>query len=135
MATISSTMTDGPGGKLFPMEAGGPMQGICRVNEWADVHEYSVDGWAEVVVYKVGTWYHIHRWAQTDIKLDGWAEGIIKYCIRRVGPDTYYLDRWAESVFKNISLDGWAKGIVRDIVLDGWAKGGIKYRRVGPCLS
>jgi hypothetical protein len=63
MAKISSTMTDGPGGKLFLMEAGGPMQGICRVNEWADVHEYSVDGWAEVVVYKVGTWYHIHGWA------------------------------------------------------------------------
>jgi hypothetical protein len=51
MAKISSTMTDGPGGKLFPMEAGGPMQGICRVNEWADVHEYLVDGWAEVVGY------------------------------------------------------------------------------------
>ena len=62
MVRISSTMTDGPGGILFPMEAGGPMQGICRVDEWADVHVYS---------------------------LDGWAEGIIKYCIRRVGPDTY----------------------------------------------
>ncbi|KAG1794242.1 uncharacterized protein HD556DRAFT_1308291 [Suillus plorans] len=43
--------TDGPGGKLFPMEAGGPMQGIYRVDEWADVHEYSVDGWAGVVGY------------------------------------------------------------------------------------
>ncbi|KAG1808807.1 hypothetical protein EV424DRAFT_1350238 [Suillus variegatus] len=29
-------MTDGPGGKLFLMEAGGPMQGIYRVDEWAD---------------------------------------------------------------------------------------------------
>jgi hypothetical protein len=82
-------MTDGLGGKLFPMEAGGPMQGICRVNEWADVHEYSVDGWAKVVVYKVGTWYHIHRWAQTDIKLEGWAEGIIKYRIRWVGRECF----------------------------------------------
>jgi hypothetical protein len=51
MAKISSTMTDGLGGKLFPMKAGGPMQGICRVNEWADVHEYLVDGWAQVVGY------------------------------------------------------------------------------------
>jgi hypothetical protein len=49
MAKISLTITDGPGGKLFPMEVGGPMQGICRVNEWVDVYEYSVDGWAEVV--------------------------------------------------------------------------------------
>ena len=40
MIKISSTMTDGPGGKLFPMEAGGPMQGIYRVDEWADVNEY-----------------------------------------------------------------------------------------------
>ena len=40
MIKIFSTMTDGPGGKLFPMEAGGPMQGIYRVDEWADVHEY-----------------------------------------------------------------------------------------------
>ncbi|KAG1786964.1 hypothetical protein EV424DRAFT_1356652 [Suillus variegatus] len=51
MMKISSTMTDGPGGKLFPMEAGGPMQGIYRVDEWADVNEYLVDGWAEVVGY------------------------------------------------------------------------------------
>jgi hypothetical protein len=51
MAKISLTMTDGLGGKLFLMEVGGPMQGICRVNEWADVHEYSVDGWAKVVGY------------------------------------------------------------------------------------
>jgi hypothetical protein len=40
MIKIFSTMTDGPGGKLFPMEAGGPMQGIYRVDEWADVNEY-----------------------------------------------------------------------------------------------
>ncbi|KAG2354991.1 hypothetical protein BDR07DRAFT_1464764 [Suillus spraguei] len=35
------------------MTAGGPMQGICRVDEWANVHEYPVDGWAEVVGYHV----------------------------------------------------------------------------------
>ncbi|KAG1806380.1 uncharacterized protein HD556DRAFT_1302870 [Suillus plorans] len=44
-------MTDGLGGKLFLMEAGGPMQGIYRVDEWADVHGYLVDGWAKVVGY------------------------------------------------------------------------------------
>jgi hypothetical protein len=51
MVKIFSTMMDGPGGKLFLMEAGGPMQGICRVNEWTNVHEYLVDGWAEVIGY------------------------------------------------------------------------------------
>jgi hypothetical protein len=51
MTKISLTLMDGPGEKLFPMEAGGPMQGICRVNKWANVHEYSVDGWAKVVGY------------------------------------------------------------------------------------
>jgi hypothetical protein len=51
MIKISSTMTDGLGGKLFPMEVGGPMQGIYRVDEWAHAHEYSVDGRAEVVGY------------------------------------------------------------------------------------
>jgi hypothetical protein len=39
------------GREIIPDGGGGPMQGICRVNEWADVHEYSVDGWAEVVGY------------------------------------------------------------------------------------
>jgi hypothetical protein len=53
MVRISLTMTDGLGGILFLMQAGGPMQGICKVDEWADVHEYSVDGWAEVVGYNV----------------------------------------------------------------------------------
>jgi hypothetical protein len=81
MVKISSTMTDGPGGILFLMEVGGLMQGVCRVDEWADVHQYSVDGWAEVAGYYVdgcikvdvyqidryvkGTCYHIHRWAHT----------------------------------------------------------------------
>jgi hypothetical protein len=88
MVEISSFMMDGPGGILFPMTVGGPMQGICRVDEWADVHEYLVDRWAEVVGYHVdgcikvdvnqidryekGTCYHIHGWAQTHIKLDGY---------------------------------------------------------------
>jgi hypothetical protein len=44
MIKLSSTMTDG--GKLFPTEVGGPMQGIYRVDEWANVHEYLIDGWA-----------------------------------------------------------------------------------------
>jgi hypothetical protein len=104
MVEISSLMTDGPGGILFPMTAGGPMQGICRVDEWADVHEYPVDGWAEVVRYYVdgctkvdvyqvdryvkGTCYHIHGWAQTHIRRLG-RECYIKYCIRRVGRGWY----------------------------------------------
>jgi hypothetical protein len=46
-------MMDGPGVILFPMEAGGPMWGICRVDEWANGHEYSIDGWVEVVGYYV----------------------------------------------------------------------------------
>ncbi|KAG1729392.1 hypothetical protein EDB19DRAFT_1832434 [Suillus lakei] len=33
--------------------ASGPMWGICRVDEWADGHQYSIDGWAEVVGYYV----------------------------------------------------------------------------------
>ncbi|KAG1836600.1 hypothetical protein C8R48DRAFT_680467 [Suillus tomentosus] len=56
------------------------------------------DGWAEVVGYYADGC--IKGWAQTHIKLDGWAE-----------------DRWAE-------------GVVWDVVLDGWAEGGIKYRWV-----
>jgi hypothetical protein len=53
MAEISSTMTDGPGRKLFLMEAGGPMQGICRVNEWAKVVGYNADGCIKVDVYQI----------------------------------------------------------------------------------
>ena len=84
-------MTDGLGGILFPMETGGPMWGICTVDEWAEGHEYSIDRWAEVVGYYVdgctnvdvyqiegygkGTCYQIHGWAEMYIILDGWAEG------------------------------------------------------------
>ncbi|KAG1778620.1 hypothetical protein EV702DRAFT_1044482 [Suillus placidus] len=67
-----------------------------RVDEWADVNEYSVDGWAEVVGY--------------------YADGCIKV-------DVYQIDGWAESVLYNISLDGWAEGVVLEIELDGWAEG------------
>jgi len=79
MVKVSSTMMDGPGGYhyqwrwvgpsgyilnynrwaggiLFLMEAGGPMCGIRRVDEWANGHEYSIDGWAEVVEYNVYGW-------------------------------------------------------------------------------
>ncbi|KAG1794528.1 uncharacterized protein HD556DRAFT_1307911 [Suillus plorans] len=46
-------MTDGPGGKLFPMEAGGPMQGIYRVDGWAEVVGYYADGCIKVDVYEI----------------------------------------------------------------------------------
>ncbi|KAG1779851.1 hypothetical protein EV702DRAFT_1043257 [Suillus placidus] len=46
-------MTDGLEVILFLMEASGPIWGICRVDEWAHGHEYSIDGWAEVVGYYV----------------------------------------------------------------------------------
>jgi hypothetical protein len=39
--------------EISPMEVGECMQGICRVDEWADGHEYSLDKWADVVGYYV----------------------------------------------------------------------------------
>ncbi|KAG1784675.1 uncharacterized protein HD556DRAFT_1314889 [Suillus plorans] len=53
LSTSYRGMNDGPGGILFLMEAGGPMWGICRVDEWADGHGYSIDGWTKVVGYYV----------------------------------------------------------------------------------
>ncbi|KAG2046783.1 kinase-like protein [Suillus hirtellus] len=44
---------DEPGGKLFPMEAGGPMQEIYRVDEWAELVEYYADGCMKVDVYEI----------------------------------------------------------------------------------
>jgi hypothetical protein len=67
-------MTDGPGVILFPMEAGGPMWGICRVDEWADGHEYSIDGWAEVVGYYVDGCTKVDMY-----QIDGYAKVLITY--------------------------------------------------------
>ena len=112
-------LTDGLGGILFPMEAGGPMCGICRVDEWADGHEYSIDGWAEVVGYYVdgctkvggyqidgyaeGTCHHIHEWAQIYTILDGWAGQGYIVSHTRVGPDIYYL-RWVGRVSRKVGI-------------------------------
>ncbi|KAG1811601.1 hypothetical protein EV424DRAFT_1349619 [Suillus variegatus] len=46
MIKISSTMTDGPGGKLFPMEA----------DRWAEVVGYYADGCIKVDVYEIDGW-------------------------------------------------------------------------------
>ena len=63
-------MTDGPGGILFPMEAGGPMWGICTVDEWANGYQYSIDGWAEVVGY------YVDGCTNVDVyQIDGYAKG------------------------------------------------------------
>ncbi|KAG1866340.1 hypothetical protein C8R48DRAFT_672098 [Suillus tomentosus] len=43
MLKISSTMTDGPGGKLFPMEADG----------WAEVVGYYADGCIKIDMYEI----------------------------------------------------------------------------------
>jgi hypothetical protein len=83
MVKISSTITDELGGILFLMEVGGPMQGISyRVDEWAEVVGYYVDGCIKVDVYQIDrymndTCYHVYGWAQMHIKLDGWAKGNI----------------------------------------------------------
>jgi hypothetical protein len=59
------------GGILFPMEAGGPMSGIHRVDEWANGHEYSIDGWAKVVEYNV------YGCTKVDVnQIDEYAKGI-----------------------------------------------------------
>jgi hypothetical protein len=94
MVKVSSTMMDGPGeyhyqwrwvgpsgyilnydrwagGILFLMEAGGPMCGIHRVDEWANGHEYSIDGWAKVVEYNV------YGCTKVDVnQIDEYAKGI-----------------------------------------------------------
>ncbi|KAG1788848.1 uncharacterized protein HD556DRAFT_1311768 [Suillus plorans] len=116
MLEISSTMMDGPGGILFLMEAGGPMWGICRVDEWADGHGYSIDGWAKVVGYYVdgctktgGPTYY------SDLSPYNTREWtcIISRMIRASGS-------WAHD--KNIlDYDGWAgRKIIPDG--DGWAE-------------
>jgi hypothetical protein len=87
-------MTDGPGGILFPMQAGGPMQGICKVDEWADVHAYSVDGWVEVVGYYV----------DGCIKVDCVSDRLIceGYLLShlQVGPDAYLIRRVGQGDYK-----------------------------------
>jgi hypothetical protein len=74
-------------GILFPMEVGGLMCGICRVDEWADGHEYSIDRWAEVVEYNVYgcTKVDVNQIDEYAITLDGWAGCYMKYNIRWVG--------------------------------------------------
>ncbi|KAG1856831.1 hypothetical protein C8R48DRAFT_674803 [Suillus tomentosus] len=74
-------MTDGPGGKLFPMEVDG----------WAEVVGYYADGCIKVDVYEIDgrvgrgyykILYYTDRWAEGvvwDVVLDGWAEGGIQY--------------------------------------------------------
>ncbi|KAG1791281.1 hypothetical protein EV424DRAFT_1355060 [Suillus variegatus] len=72
-------MTDGPGGKLFPMEAGGPMQGIYRVDGWAEVVGYYADGCIKVDVYEIdghdGAEVVVHQPNQRRLSCRMWNPG------------------------------------------------------------
>ncbi|KAG1835883.1 hypothetical protein DFJ58DRAFT_847297 [Suillus subalutaceus] len=91
---ISSTVTDGPGVLLFPMETGWPRWGICKVDGWADGHEFSIDGLAEVVGYYV----------------DG--------CTKTGGPTYwyYFVDEWAKGAVKDLLYTVWHGALQRDEV-------------------
>ncbi|KAG1851354.1 hypothetical protein F4604DRAFT_2045887 [Suillus subluteus] len=112
MVDMSSTVMDGPGVLLFPMETGGPRWGICEVDGWADGREFSIDRSAEVVGYYVGGCTKVDMY-----QIAGYIKGACYH--RRVGPDIYHIRQMGGPTYWYYVVDGWAEGAVKDLLYMG----------------
>ncbi|KAG1853659.1 hypothetical protein F4604DRAFT_1686248 [Suillus subluteus] len=119
------------------METGGPRWGICKVDGWADGHEFSIDGSAEVVGYYVDGctktsgptyWYYF---------VDGWAEGAVKDLLYTACESRASGFGCQVSIFRTqylglgtqwSGLDGWALGVGTQILGFGTQLSGLGFQ-------